>query len=137
MIIKAKTGTVNAVIYGTVAKQGGVYYPFPYPERADVLGMDKEQIYKAICETHGDIGDMKDMIHDIKLTFTADPVPIGEKEMSYDDLYKSFKQALEEIDQQNKVIDLAVNEVCRCMGAKMSDESIKKGMFERCKGITK
>jgi azurin len=115
--------------------------------------MDKDQIFKAICDAGVGISDIKDMVHDIELTFTADPICIDReaKEMTIDEVHKSFKDALEEIAEQNKVIDLAVDEVSRMTGgmttliAKDKDldfdekvathkKNIKQGLFARCKG---
>lgn len=133
MIIDAKAGTINAILVGKDAKEGGVSFSFPYPERADMIDKSKDEIFDAICKDHPAISEIKHMIHDIELTFTADPVPINfdEKEMSVEELHKSFKQALEEIALQNAVIDVAVEEKYGFIGHKKSKEEIKAEFINR------
>jgi hypothetical protein len=118
-----------------------------YPDHSEILTENFDQLL-ARCFVEGtDYHCTIPLIKSIQVVITADAVPVRElfadgtvcnppdddKEMTVDELYKSFKQSLKEIDLQNNVIDLAVNEVCRCRGAKVSEESIKQGLFERCK----
>lgn len=121
MRINAKTGTINAILVGTEAKQGGISFAFKYPEWEHMRNMDKDQIFNAICEAHEDISEIKDMVHDIELTFTADPVPID----------KSFKQAIEEVALKDAVIDVAVGLIDNHTGGKAEPGSIKSGLFEQ------